>query len=83
MCEDFINNSNLCLLNTKSPTYFHTPTGSKTYIDLSICDSSLLLDLSWTVHDDVCGSNHFPIIVKNNKPAPYPSVQKWKINKAD
>lgn len=82
-CEEFINNHNLCLLNSKLPTYHHPATGSRTSIDLSICDPTLMLDLSWNVHDDLCGSDHFPIIVENNKPAVYPSVSKWKLTKAD
>jgi hypothetical protein len=27
--------------------------------------SSLLLDFSWKVHDDLCGSDHFPIILES------------------
>jgi len=83
ICEDLINRHNLCILNSKTPTYLHSATGSKTSIDLSICDHSLMLDLSWSVHDDLCGSDHFPIIIKNNKPAIYPTVTKWKLDKAD
>ena len=78
-----MNNNNLLLLNNKTSTYLHSATGSRTSIDLSLCDPSLMLDLSWTVHDDLCGSDHFPIIIKNNKPAVYPTVAKWKLNKAD
>ena len=81
--EDLINHTNLCLLNTKTSTYIHPATGSKTSIDLSICDPSLMLDLSWNVHDDLCGSDHFPIFVKINKPVCLSSVAKWKLNKAD
>src|SRR6266516_5737769 len=66
ICEDLINRHNLCILNSKTPTHLHSATGSRTAIDLSICDHSLMLDLSWTVHDDLCGSDHFPIIIKNN-----------------
>src|SRR6185436_14270981 len=50
---------------------------------LSICDHSLMLDLSWSVHDDLCGSDHFPVIIKNIKPIAYPTVSKWKLDKAD
>jgi len=63
ICEDFMNNNNLLLLNNKTSTYLHSATGSRTSIDLSLCDPSLMLDLSWTVHDDLCGSDHFPIIL--------------------
>ena len=83
ICEDLINNQTLCILNNKTPTYLHPATGSRTSIDLSICDPSLMLDLSWTVHDDLCGSDHFPIIIQNNKPVPQATISKWKLNKAD
>ena len=81
--EDFINNNNLCFLNTKTITYIHPATGSKTAIDLSICDPSLMMDLSWSVHDDLCGSDHFPIVLKTNKPASNSTAKRWKLNKAD
>jgi exonuclease III len=81
--EDFINNNNLCLLNTKTPTYIHPATGSQTAIDLSICDPSIMMDFSWAVHDDLCGSDHFPLILQNNKPTSSTSTQRWKLNKAD
>ena len=81
--EDFVSNNSLCLLNTKAITYIHPGTGSQTAIDLSICDPSLLMDLSWTVHDDLCGSDHYPLILKNNKPTPSDTTQRWKLTKAD
>lgn len=61
----------------------HAATGSRTSIDLSICDASLRLDLSWTVNDDLSGSDHYPVIIKNSKPEPYQSVPQWKLKKAD
>ena len=81
LIEDFINNNNLCFLNSKTITYIHPATGSKTAIDLSICDPSLMMDFS--VHDDLCGSDHFPIVLKTNKPTPNSTARRWKLNKAD
>jgi len=81
--EDFINKSNLCLLNKKSATCIHPATGSQTSINLSICDPSLVLDLSWTVHDDLCSSDHYPLIIKSNKPIPLSLPSRWKLLKAD
>jgi len=40
-------------LNTGNPTYFHPGTGSLSAIDLSLCQPSLYLDLSWSVHKDL------------------------------
>ena len=82
--EDFLSNNNLCFLNNKNMfTYIHPATGSKTSIDLTICDPSLVVDLDWTVHDDLCGSDHYPIIVKCSKPQGIQAVQRWKLTKAD
>ena len=81
--EDFIANNNLCLLNTKCITYIHPAAGSQTSIDLTICDPSLMLDFRWSVHDDLCGSDHFPLIIENSKPTIATSTQRWKLNKGD
>jgi len=40
-------------------TYFHPGIGSLSAIDLSLCHPSLYLDLSWSVHEDLCGSDHY------------------------
>jgi exonuclease III len=81
--EDLLMYENLCLLNTKTPTYLHPATGSQTAIDLSICDPSLLLDFSWQVGDDLCGSDHFPIFIEYNKRCDHINGQRWKLGKAD
>ena len=62
--EDALSNLNLCILNDGSNTYLHPGNGSYSFIDLTIIDPSLLLDLHWSVHDDLCGSDHFPVIVE-------------------
>jgi ribonuclease HI len=82
--ENFVNNNNLCLLNNNnSCTYIHPATGSQTAIDLAICDPSLFLDLDWSVHDDLCGSDHFPTIVVNSRAQVTESASHWKLSKAD
>ena len=66
--EDILSYHNLCILNHGSNTYLYPGNGSYSSIDLTIVDPSLLLDLHWAVHDDLCGSDHFPIIVKGSIP---------------
>jgi hypothetical protein len=39
--------------------------GSYSAIDLTVTDPSLLLDFSWKVHDELCGNDHFPIILES------------------
>ena len=81
--EKFINYNNLCLFNDNKSTYLHPATGTYTSLDLSICYPTLLLDYEWKVHDDLCGSDHFPIILNNIAPGLEEPSEKWKLNKAD
>ena len=82
--ENIINSNNLCILNNKSPPYLNSFTGSYSAIDLTLTDHSSYMDYTWKVHNDLCGSDHFPIIIDilqachdNNRPS------RWKTNKAN
>ena len=81
--EDFISHNNLLLLNDKSSTYVHPATGTATSIDLTVCDPRLGTDFKWSVHDDLCGSDHLPVLLQENAPYVYQVAQKWKLHKAD
>ena len=81
--EAVITDHKLCLLNDRSSTYLHPATGTYSSIDLSICSPSLLLDFDWKVGDDLCGSDHFPILLANLQDLPEEDFQRWKLNKAD
>jgi len=61
--EDLMLKQMICILNTGNPTYFHPGTGSLSAVDLSLCLSSLYLDLSWSVHEDLCESDHYPVVI--------------------
>lgn len=73
----------MCLLNNKQSTYIHPATGTCSSIDLALCHPSLFLDFSWKVHDDLCGSDHFPIIISQSNSQLIPETQRWKLEKAD
>ena len=82
--EKFINDDNLCILNYKTPTYLNPSTISLSTIGITLSDPSSYLDYIRKVHNDPCGSDHFPIIPEitqpineNNRPPC------WKTNKAD
>ena len=82
--EKFINDNNLCILNNKTPTCLNPSTDSHSTIDINLSDPSSYLDYIWKVHNDPCGSDHFPMILEitqpikeNNRPPC------WKTNKAD
>ena len=81
--EDFINRSNLCLMNDGSFTYLHPGYGTYTAIDLTICDPNIFLDFSWQVSKDLCGSDHFPIFIESVRPQPHDSMPNWILRKAN
>ena len=74
---------NVCILNTGNPTYFHPGTGSLSAIDLSFCHPSLYLDLSWSVHEDLCGSDHYPVVITTTQSYDHNALSSWKLDKAD
>ncbi len=81
--ETFLLQSNLCLLNSKSPTYLHPATGSLSSLDLALCDPSLYLDFNWSVHNDLCGSDHYPIVISNAINEQVNNLTRWQLTKAD
>ena len=83
LIENFITNNDICLMNDKSNTYMHDPTGSFSSIDLSFCHPSLFLDFNWSVCKDQHHSDHFPIIIKSNTSTIEDHNPKWKLNKAN
>ena len=83
LIENFITNNDICLMNGKSYTYMHYPTGSFSSIDLSLCHPSLFLDFSWSVCNDHHHSDHFPIVIQSNTSTVEDHNPKWKLNKAN
>ena len=67
--ENFMNKSNLCLLNNKSPTYIHPATGTHSVIDLTLCDPTIYLDYNSKTNEDNCRSDHYLIILERLEPA--------------
>ena len=80
--EDVINRNNLLLYNNKSYTYLHPGSGTYSAIDLTLADASIFLDYSWKVHDDTCGSDHFPIILENSGPELDDKIPRWNLRRA-
>ena len=73
----------MCIYNNKSNTYLHPAAGTYSAIDLSICDPSLFLDYNWKVHDDTCGSDHFPILLENTTDELSKRTTSWNLGKAN
>ena len=83
MLEDLFSEMDLCILNDGSSTYIHPATGSTSALDLSICGPSLVLDYEWNIHEDLCGSDHFPVILTSNAVEEEAAPNRWNFKKAD
>ena len=83
MLEDLFSNFNLSVFNNGDSTYIHPATGTKSVLDLSVCHPSLLLDFEWSVHDDLCGSDHFPVLLKSTINQDEPNIGRWNLKSAD
>ena len=81
--ETFISQNDLCLFNNGSYTFLHSGNGSYSAIDLSFASPSIFDRFSWEVHDDCCGSDHFPIILTAAEDDNNIKQQRWKFKQAD
>ena len=81
--EDFLSQGGLCIFNDGTDTYLHPGNGSYSAIGLTVTDPPLLLDFSWKVHDDLCGSDNFPIILESLKSTVGERPTRYKFDKAD
>ena len=66
LIESFLQDNDLILLNSKSPTFVHSAYNSTSAIDLAVASPTIALDFQWSVHDDLCGSDHFPKVLKSH-----------------
>ena len=81
--EYLLNQHQLCMYNNKSNIYPHTAIGTYSAIDLTMCDPYIFLDYNWQVHDDTCGSDHFPILFENTTDEPSKRTPSWNLGKAN
>ena len=66
LIESVLQDNDLILLNSKSPTFVHSAYNSTSAIDLAVASPTIALDFQWPVHDDLCGSVHFPIFLTSH-----------------
>ncbi|ESO92697.1 hypothetical protein LOTGIDRAFT_175659 [Lottia gigantea] len=83
LIADFIYDNDLRIFNDESPTYFCSKNQTFSHLDLTISSPSLFQDFSWSVHDDLCHSDHYPVILRNDGPSPVDRPQRWKLSKAN
>lgn len=79
----FIEKHNLCYFNDKTPTHLDPRVRTTSAIDLSLCHSSIYLDISWRVGEDLNGSDHFPIFLDHSLSTPHYKIPKWKLHRAN
>ena len=80
--EQLINDQNLGLHNQKEPTHINLTNGSPSSIDFTMYDPSSFMDYTWSTYDDVCRSDHYPIIIQNNIII-HNHTPRWNANKAN
>ncbi|GBO33637.1 RNA-directed DNA polymerase from mobile element jockey [Araneus ventricosus] len=83
--EQLLADHNVCLLNSDEKTHFHLQTRKFHSVDLAICSPSLLPFLNLTVDNDLYNSDHFPLIVTDNRHNPNNSYRppKYILNAAN
>ena len=78
MLEDLFSEMDLCILND----------GSLTPVPLLHWISPFVvhrwsLDYEWNIHEDLCGSDHFPVILTSNTVEEEAAPNGWNFKKAD
>ena len=64
MINQWLQNTDLMLLNSGAPTY-ETSSGNFTHIDLTLVSTSLISQFDWEVYHENLSSDHFPIIIQS------------------
>ena len=84
LIESFLQDNDLILLNSKSSTFVHSADISTSAIDLAVASPTIALDFQWSVHGDLCGSDHLPIFLtshaEDNTTYPWYSFKKANWN---
>ena len=75
--------NNLCILNNIANNYLNPFIGSYLAIDLSLCNPVSYIDYGWKVHNDLCSSDHCPIILESLQFLHEDRLPQWKIKKAN
>ena len=79
---DTVLNRQLHLMNDTS-THYNERTKSYSNIDLSVCTHDISQKYFWVTHEDCCGSNNFPILIRELEYTPETPEKKLILIKAD
>lgn len=79
--SDLIYSKNLIILNNGLPTHFSPSYNTFSCIDVSLSSSSIATKFNWSTHDDLHGSDHYPISINLlTKQIERKKRPKWKLN---
>ena len=80
-----LNITTLCIINKDQPTYYHKQTDTFTNVDLSIVSSAIVTEYEWEMEEDLCRSDHFPIVIAeaNNSNSTADNTIRYNTKKAD
>ena len=81
--ESLLTDGTCGILNRGDPTHFHLGTRSLSCIDLSLCTLADLPSFSWSVLDDLYGSDHYPVKLSLADPSPIHSSPRFIFDRAD
>ena len=60
LIESLLEHTDLIIFNSKTPAFVESAYHTTSAIDLAVASPIIALDFQWSVHDDLCGSDHFP-----------------------
>ena len=83
MLKKILGKFNLLCLNEKDETYYRAFDGCKSTIDLAITNLALAPQFKWTKEYELGGSDHFPIIIEDEREVSIKQQQRWSIGKAN
>lgn len=83
--EGFLSEHQLIVLNSGAHTRIDPHDGHTSAIDLSVVSEALARRLTWEVTEDSCGSDHFPIVIRDSERITRRSEKRprWKYDCAD
>ena len=80
---DFIIENQLHILDDNKPTHFDQRTKGYSHIDLSLCTQDLADSYFWNTYDDLCGSDHFPVVISILKFTKEITINKFDLNRTN
>ena len=81
--EDLVDSHAVCVLNDGSYTYLHPSYRTYSAINLSIVEAELVMDFLWRVWNNLCASDHFPIILNCEGSSPEKRERRWRLRQTD